>query len=420
MSEQKPVVPDFDPYQKLVIALIAILQFTVVLDFMVMSPLSDFLIKDLQITPAQFGLVVSSYAFSAGISGILAAGFADRFDRKRLLLFFYVGFVIGTLLCGIARTYETLLFARIITGLFGGVIGAVGMAIITDLFEINQRGRVMGFVQMAFAGSQVLGIPISLVIANEWNWNAPFLMIVGLSILLGLAIVVKMKPVDKHLALPRTNVLQHMWNTLKTKRYQTGFIATALLPIGAFMLMPFGSVFAVNNLGVDPKILFIVFMATGISSIVIMPVIGKMSDKYDKMKIFAYGSIWAMIMVVIYTRQSVIPLWMVVALNIMMFMGIMSRIVPATTLISAIPEMKDRGAFMAINGSLQQLAGGIASVIAGLIVSQPAAGTPLRNFETLGIVVSVLIAVTIYGIYRVDLLVKPQVPESPKAEAKAA
>src|SRR5436190_18948739 len=140
----------FLPYQKLVIALLAITQFTVILDFMVISPLGDFLMKSLDLQPNQFGLVVSAYAFSAGISGLLTAGFADKFDRKKLLLFFYAGFIIGTMMCGLAHSYFMLLIARIITGLFGGVIGSISMAIVTDLFPIEQRGRVMGFMQMGF------------------------------------------------------------------------------------------------------------------------------------------------------------------------------------------------------------------------------------------------------------------------------
>ena len=383
------------------------LQFTVILDFMVMSPLSDFLIKDLDITPAQFGLVVSSYAFSAGIAGILAAGFADKFDRKKMLLFFYGGFVLGTLFCGIADSYAFLLFARIITGLFGGVIGAIGMAIIADLFDVKQRGRVFGFTQMAFSASQVLGIPISLLIANYWGWNAPFIMIVGLAILLGMVIAARMKPVDKHLELnSETKALAHLWNTLKVNRYQVGFITTMLLSVGGFMLMPFGSVFAVNNLGVDPGDLVIIFTATGLSSIIIMPVIGKLSDKFNKLLIFTIGSVWAIALVLIYTNLDRIPLWQVIVINILLFIGIMSRIVPSTAMVSGIPEMKDRGAFMSIMSSLQQLAGGVAAVIAGLIVHQETKTSPVENFNILGIVVAGCILITIYGLYRVDLLLR--------------
>ena len=148
---------------------------------MVMSRFGDMLIKSMELTTSQFGFAVSAYAFSAGISGLLTAGFADKFDRKKLLLFFYVGFIAGTLFCGLANTYFMLLEARIITGLFGGVIGSISMAIMADLFPLHQRGRAMGFMQMGFGASQVLGIPISLYIANHWGWQSPFIMIVALA-----------------------------------------------------------------------------------------------------------------------------------------------------------------------------------------------------------------------------------------------
>ena len=154
--------PAFSRYQVFVIAVLAFLQFTIILDFMIMSPLGAMVMPKLHISPQQFGFAVSSYAFSAGVSGLAAAGFADRFDRKRLLLFFYAGFTLGTLLCGLATSYPLLLMARIVTGLFGGVIGSVVLAIATDLFPLEVRGRVMGFIQTAFAASQVLGLPTAL------------------------------------------------------------------------------------------------------------------------------------------------------------------------------------------------------------------------------------------------------------------
>ena len=193
----------FTSYQIFIIGTLALLQFAIVLDFMVMSPLSAQLMPSLKINPTQFGLVVSAYAFSAGASGLLAAGFADKFDRKRLLLFFMAGFLIGTLLCGLAPNYPFLLGARIVTGLFGGVIGSVSFAIITDLFEVQQRGRVMGFVQMAFAVSQVLGLPVGLYLSNIWDWHAPFLMIVVVATPLWFVIAMRMRPVNAHLALQK-------------------------------------------------------------------------------------------------------------------------------------------------------------------------------------------------------------------------
>src|SRR5579862_515674 len=205
----------FTPYQKFVIAILAFLQFSIILDFMIISPLGAMMMPTLHITPQQFGLAVSSYAFSAGASGLMAAGFADRFDRKRLLLFFYFGFMLGTLLCALASTFELLLAARIVTGLFGGVIGSIVLAIATDLFPLEMRGRVMGFIQTAFAASQVLGLPAGLYFANHWDWHAPFLAILVVAAPAGLLIAFGMKPVAAHLALRQErSPFQHLAHTV--------------------------------------------------------------------------------------------------------------------------------------------------------------------------------------------------------------
>lgn len=393
-------------YQKLVMVILAVTQFTVVLDFMVMSPLGDFLMKSLSITPKQFSIAVSSYAFSAGASGLLAAGFADKYDRKKILIFFYVGFIVGTLFCGIAPTFETLVAARIFTGIFGGVIGAIGMAIITDLFSVNQRGKVMGIVQMGFAASQVLGIPIGLYFANLWGWHAPFLMIVLLSLITFLFIVIKLKPIDEHLAVQTDkNVFGHFTHVLLLKNYRIAFLATALLSIGGYLMMPFGSAFAVNNLKVSQSQLPLIYMYTGISSLIVMPIVGKLCDKYDKVKIFIFGSFWAMIVIMVYVFLGPTPLYIIIPLNILMFMGIMSRMIPSNIITTAVPEMADRGAFMSINSSLQQIAGGLATILAGLIIIQKDQHSPLENYPILGFIGVFVMIICIWLIIRVNKIV---------------
>src|SRR5215467_11257667 len=205
----------FSRYQRFVVAMLAFLQFSIVVDFMIISPLGAIIMPDLNIGPQRFGEIVSAYAFSAGASGLLAAGFADRFDRKRFLLFFYCGFIVGTALCALAPNYPLLLLARIMTGLFGGVIGSIVLAIVTDLFPLQIRGRVMGVVQTAFAASQVLGIPAGLYVANLWNWHATFLAIVILAIPASLIIVFYMRPVVGHLALKHNeSPWRHLTGTL--------------------------------------------------------------------------------------------------------------------------------------------------------------------------------------------------------------
>ena len=405
MKPKQETIP-FTGYQKLAIFLLAITQFTVILDFMVMSPLGDILMKSLSLKPSAFGIAVSAYAFSAGLSGLLTAGFADRFDRKKLLLFFYIGFIAGTIFCGLAHTYVELVAARIITGLFGGVIGSISMAIITDIFSLQQRGRVMGFLQMGFGASQVLGVPIGLYLANIWGWEAPFWMIAGLALIIAVIILIQMKPVTAHLLVQRDkSAFMHLWHTVAKKRHRVGFTSTALLSIGGFMMMPFGSAFAINNLGVSNDQLIMLLMISGVSSLVIMPLIGKLSDSISKFKIFMVASVWMMIMCVVYTNLAITPFWIVVVLNILMMMGIMSRMVPSSALTSAIPDLEDRGAFMSINASLQQIAGGVAAAVSGLIVVQETKFSPLENYNVVGYVIIVITLISIFLMSRVSKMV---------------
>lgn len=406
MEKTNQEVPSFSSYQKFIIALLALLQFTVILDFMVISPLGDILMKKLDMTTSNFGFTVSAYAFSAGISGLLAAGFADKFDRKKLLVFFYTGFIIGTVFCALATNYELLLSARIVTGLFGGVIGSVSLAIVTDLFVIHQRGRVMGFIQMAFATSQILGIPVGLYFANNWGWHSAFLMIAVLGIIILVTIVIIMKPVVKHLELQSDkSPFLHLWHTLSNKNYQVGFAAIAFLSVGGFMLQPFGSAFLVNNIHISQLQLPMVFFFTGLSVLFIMPIIGKLSDKISKFWLFTGGSLLSIVIILIYTNLGPVPLWQIVALTMVMFMGIMSRMIPATTLNTGIPDMKDRGAYMSITSSMQQIAGGIAAVCAGFIVHQETKTSPLENYNILGYVISAVTLCSIFLIWRVNQLV---------------
>ena len=388
------------------IALLALLQFTIILDFMIISPLGDILMKSLELSTSQFGSVVSAYAISAGISGFLAAGFADKFDRKKLLLFFYTGFIVGTVFCALADNYHMLLLARIVTGVFGGVVGSVLMAILTDVFAFNQRGRVMGYVQMAFAGSQILGVPIGLVLANYWGWHSTFLMVAGLAFIIAIAVVLKLKPLVEHLKIQHDkNPIEHLWHTIQKKDYRIGFLATAMLSMCGFMLMPFTSAFLVNNVLISQEQLPIIFLFTGMASIIIMPVIGKFSDKIDKYKLFTIGSVIAIIMVLVYTNLTPVPIWMVIGINMILFMGIMSRMVPATALNSAIPAAYDRGAYMSINSSLQQMAGGFAAMFAGLVVVQPTKTSPLQHFNILGFVMVAIILWCLYLVWRVNQVV---------------
>ena len=410
MSEDAPLVTPalpaagvgFTSYQKFVVAVLAFLQFTVILDFMILSPLGAMLMRDLSTPPSQFAWVVSVYALSAGASGLLAAGFSDRFDRKKFLMFFYAGFVVGTLMCGLAQTYTELLIARMVAGLFGGVLGSVVAAITTDLFPMSMRGRVMGFVQTAFASSQVMGIPLGLYLANQWGWHAPFLMIVGVSTAVGIVIFVRLKPITAHLDRKQErSAFAHLWSTISTPRYVQAFATVALLSTGGFMLLPFGSAFSVHNLGVPIEKLPVVYMVTGLCAMVTGPVVGRLSDTFGKFPMFVFGSVLSMIMVGIYTHLGTTPLALVILTSSVMFIGISSRMIPSQALISAIPASESRGSFMAVSSSVQQISGGIAAAAAGRIIHEAADGT-LEHYTILGYVVMAATAFTLGMMYLIQ------------------
>lgn len=373
---------------------------------MVLSPLGAILMPALRMSPQQFGSVVSAYAFSAGAAGLLASGFADRFDRKRFLLFFYTGFLVGTLLCGLATSYAFLLAARVVTGLFGGVVGSISFAIITDVFEPRQRGRVMGVVQTAFSASQVLGLPLSLYFANHLGWHAPFLALVALGL----------RPVRAHLATQRDrSAFQHLVGTVSNPLYLQAFATTALLSVGGFMLMPFGSAFSVRNLGLTLDQLPFVYLVTGLCSIVTGPLVGRLTDRFGGLRLFTLGSALALVMVLVYTQRGTTPLALVIAINVLMFAGISARMIASQALISTIPAPHSRGAFMAVSASLQQVSGGVAATVAGLIIVAPESG-PLEHFDVLGFVIAGATLVTIVLMSSLSRRAIPR-PVVPAAEA---
>jgi predicted MFS family arabinose efflux permease len=417
MTEQTLAAPINDPqeqqrgfsrYQSLLVALLAFVQFTIILDFMIMSPLGAIIMPALSITAGQFGVAVSAYAFSAGLSGILAAGFADRFDRKRLLLFFYLGFTAGTALCALAPNYHVLLLGRIVTGLFGGVIGSIVLAIITDLFPLYLRGRVMGFVQTAFAASQVLGIPVGLFLSNHWSWHVAFGALVGLSIAAIAAVWLVMKPVNEHLRLKQDKTaFRHLIATVGQPRYTLAFGVTTLLATGGFMLMPFGSAFTVHNLGIDIVHLPTIYLVSGLFSIFTGPLVGRASDAFGKFPTFVFGSAMSVVMVLIYTHLGQVTLLTAIIVNVLMFVGVFSRMIPSQALMSAIPVPSQRGSFSAISASLQQLSGGLGSVLAAAIIAENADGS-LRHFDTLGYIVVATSILSLIAMYFVQKSVANQ------------
>ena len=383
-----PALATFTRYEKFVIALLAFLQFTVILDFGILAPLGPMLMPALNITAAQFSTVVSVYAFAAGASGFLTAGFADRFDRKRLLLVFYAGFLLSTLWCGYAPTFHLLLTARIATGIFGGVIGSITGAIITDLFPMAVRGRVMGWVQAAFSASQIIGIPLGFWLGNNFGWHQPFRVIAIIGLLVGIVIVAKLKPLTAHLRYQAgRHPLKHLVTVATTPRYLIGFAAMILTATGAYMIAPFATVFSIHNLGVPAKTIPMLFMAAGGVGLVAGPLLGRLADAIGKFKVLTVSTALHLCYIIWYTHLGPSPLWLVFAAQCTFAVLLSGRISSTAALVSAVPAPSDRGAYMSVSSSMQQLSGGVASWIAGMVVMTGTAGE-ITNYYVLGWIIA--------------------------------
>lgn len=398
--------------QKLIVVILAFLQFTTIVDFMILAPLGAILLEELHIDTKQFGLVVSAYAFAAGAASFLAAGFADRFDRKTLLLFFYTGFIVGTALCGVAPSFELLLAARVVTGVFSGVIGSIVMAIVADVFPLSMRGRVMGTLVSALSAAQIVGLPAGLALSNAWGWHAPFVAIAGLGTVVGVAIALVLKPIDAHLstlAPAERNPFAHIARIAARPAYVRVFVTTVLLAAG-FMVNPLLTPFFVNNLHVDIVLLPLLFMITGGCTFFVGPLVGKLADSVGKLVVFTAGSLLASVLFVAFAQLSgPTPLWSVIAINVALFAANAARMIAAGAINSAVPAPADRGAFMSINTSLQQLAAGAVTALGGAIVFVRSDGT-LGRFDTLCYVVVGAIVVAVAPVWLIDRAVKAQRP----------
>ncbi|MCB0669825.1 MAG: MFS transporter [Saprospiraceae bacterium] len=406
MTPDQLKISPLSSYQKWIIAILVLLLFTIVVDYMTLPALSAILLSELEITTKQFGLLVSVYAFSAGISGLLATGFADSFDRKKLLLVYYGGFLIGMVLCATASSLTALITGRIVAGTFGGVVASICFAIVADLFKVDQRGRVMGYVQMAFAASLVAGLPLTLYLATNFNWHVTYWIFFGFGLFLLIIILFRINPIREHLLISeKENLLRHSFKMVRNRDYWTVFLNNILLVLGDAMFMTFGSAYSTNNLGISLDDLPLLYGIGGVATLVFSPFIGQLSDRFGKLLVFLVGTAFAMLMVLLYSNLGTVPFWLVVLLHSLLFVGINSRMITSTALATVVPDQPDRGAFMALDSSFQQVAGGVAAAAAGLIVYQASDGT-IHGYSQLGLVVIATMTVTIGLMISINQIVK--------------
>lgn len=382
----KSAPTSFSRPEKLLLALMAAIQFSHIVDFMILMPLGPQLMRIFGIGPQEFGLLVSSYTFAAGLSGFLASFFVDRFDRKTSLLFFYVGFAVSTIACAIAPSYFYLLAARCLAGMFGGVLGSLVMSIVSDAISYERRGSAMGIVMGSFSVASVLGVPFSLYLATEFSWHAPFafLGVVSLPV-----IALAMKYVPSMNAHVRKGGAHGAWESighiLKTPNQQLALLFMFCLVLGQFSIIPFLSPSFVSNAGMREDQLPLLYLFGGLCSMVASPTVGRLADKYGKRQVFSFSVLLSLPPIWIITHLGPNPVWILLVISSLFFIVMSGRMVPAMAMVSSTATPEYRGSFMSVTSAVQQLSAALASWVAGMIVVSGEGGR-LMNYEAVGYV----------------------------------
>jgi predicted MFS family arabinose efflux permease len=354
------------------------------MDFVILMPLGPQLMRVFSISPQEFGLIVSAYTFSAGIVGIIGAMFVDRFDRKTVLLSLYGGFAVSNFLCAIAPSYEWLLVARIIAGAFGGIMGATVFAVIGDVIPDVRRGAAMGTVMTSFSLATVAGVPVGLFLANNFGWHIPFFMLTATSLIVLSVGYAVLPQIGGHLVhATNASPVRSLVELVKHKKHLNAFAFISAVMITGFSVIPYLSPYLVANVGLTEHDLPYVYFFGGGATIFTSRFIGKLSDRHGKQKVFAWIAAGSVIPILLITNLPQLPVWGALVVTTLFMVLVSGRGVPAMAMVTASVEPKQRGSFMSISFSIQQISSGLASFGAGLILGKSNTGG-LTHFGIVG------------------------------------
>jgi predicted MFS family arabinose efflux permease len=398
--------------ERIVLLILAAVQFATIVDFMIVMPLGPQLMRTLHIGPDKFGLVVSSYTFAAGFAGLVASSLVDRFARRTTFMTLYAGFLLGTLLCGLAPTYQTLIAARIATGAFGGILGGMAMAIIGDVFPEHRRGRATGSLMVGFSFASVAGVPLGLYFGTKYGWHVPFvaLAISGLPVL---ALVPLALPrLDQHIGKAQGHALEQLRDTFSLPNHLSAFALIVSLMLGSFTVFPFLSPYLVGNVGMTEEQLPLVYIAGGALTLFAAPVIGRLADHYGKFNVFCTVIPGSALLLLVLTHLPPVHVAIAVAVFGAMMVCNVGRMICAMAMITSSVEPHRRGAFLSANSSVQHVAAGLGSYVGSIIVTQSASGR-IEHFGTVGWIAATCTLASLWLAARVQ----PFDERGPSAEA---
>ena len=391
------------------------IQFSHILDVMIIMPLAPMLMRTFHLTAVQFGLLVSAYTFMAALSSIIAAMVIDRFDRRRVVLVFFAAFIIATMLCAVAPTYHLLLFARGLSGVFGGVLGSLVHVYIADCFAYEHRGKATGKVTAAFSVATVLGVPFSLLLVNHTalGWRAPFIVVASLAAIFWWQAYKAIPSIPTRITDQRwRKTLIPMKQVLSHANHWRAFAYMFLLMMGGFTVIPYITLYSTLNLHFSENLLPVLYLSGGAFTFFTSPWIGHLSDKYGKARVFRIVAVLAMLPILAMTQVTDIPWWGVLCITTPFFVFVSGRFVPGMAIISSAGVPHLRGTFMGINSAVQSIGSSVATLIAGFIITINSDGL-LEHYNIVGYIACVAILATLWLVGHIKVATAGHSPREP-------
>jgi len=367
--------------ERSLLLMLAAVQFTHIVDFMILMPLGPQLMRELQIGPGQFSALVAAYTDTSGIVGLLAAPFIDRFDRRKLLLFAYGGFILGTLACAFSQDAHSLLVARAISGAFGGLSMSMVMSIIGDVIPAERRAASIGIVMTAFSVASAVGVPFGLQLAQRFRWEMPFFVLAGIAMVTWTIAYLGVPPVRGHLHDGQSDGA--FMALLRDANAGRAILFMSATVLGHFTIIPLLSPFLVANVGLPEKHLFLIYFTGGVLTVFTAPLIGRLADQHGRLKVFTILVLIASGVTLFITHSGQLPLWVVLLQAGGFFVFASGRFIPGQAIMTLAVPSSRRGAFMSLSGCARDLTMGVTSTIGGAIVATASTGK-LLHFHWLG------------------------------------
>ncbi len=392
--------------ERIILYLLAASQFTHIMDFMIIMPLGEMLMEELMIDSQQFSFLVASYTITAGVTGLISAFFVDIFDRKNYFLIAYMGFALGTFLCGWVDSYSGLVMARTFTGAFGGVISSTVIAIVSDAIASERRAWGLGIVMTAFSMASALGLPVGLYFAFNFGWNWPFIALGGVSLINAVAVYFTLPPVRGHLDNPDPGVgsFQFIKEIPQNKNQWMALTYTMLLMFGHFAVIPFITPYLVENVGFERDQITFVYLVGGVATIISNPRVGRWADRVGRERVFNFMAFASLLPILALTNLPPVPVWLALIVTGSFFVLVGGRMVPSTAIVTNVIKPRNRGSFMSLNSSVQNLTAGVASMAAGYLVTIPKGCHSVLGFWKVGLIGVIFTLIAIAMMHQITKL----------------